>query len=102
MISFVALVFFIVAAVGLGGRAARTARATAAAAAVGAGEWGRPQKVPVKLIEDKEKTEMREATKHPHLTCIFYSKTHIFEPKIKNDPMVDTHLLVVGFHPKQR
>ena len=45
------------------------------------GAWGRPQRVPVKSLNDKEKTEMREILKNQDLTSnlsckvVFYQKT---------------------------
>ena len=65
----------------------------------GRGGW-RPQRVPDKLIKYKEKTEMRETTRNRNQTGNLFTKVEI-TPKTQNDPMVDTHLLVVGFRKKQ-
>ena len=56
---------------------------------------------PIKAIKYTENTERRDTTKNPDLTCNLHVKVEI-SPNIKNDPMVDTHLSVVGFRNKTR
>ena len=65
------------------------------------GAWGRPQRVPVKSSNYKEKIGMREIPKNHDLTGNLQCKK-VFYQKTYNDPRVDTHLLVVGFRQKQR
>ena len=69
--------------------------------ALGRGGCGVLNVIKDKLIKYKEKSEMREIPKNPSLTCDLLC-IFTFVPKTGNDPKVDTHLLVVGFRPKQR
>lgn len=55
------------------------------------GAWGRPQRVPVKLMRYKGRTEMRVTPKNQGLTCSLQADVIVL-PKTENDPRVDTHL----------
>ena len=91
---------------------ARTVRATAAAVGPGAarGAWGGHglgeggdvlNVIKEESLKYKEKTKMREIPQNQGLTCDLQC-IFTFLPKTQNYPMVDTHILVVGFRPKQR
>ena len=64
------------------------------------GGWGRPQRVPVKLVNYGEKTEMRETTGNPDQTGNLPINVE-FLAKTENDPTVNTSILVVGFRRNQ-